>query len=141
MDEDSTNEIAEQHSTADEQATSEDQTASGQVVVTPPASHDNSITDGVARSGTLLARRQANNPESPEIQSVSGAIDVPGRSVENGTTLEPSRTRTPDAERVINGEGPLTPRNDAGPFILDGGAGRASGRRVVAIPEVTTSDA
>jgi len=28
----------------------------------------------------------------------------------------------------INGEGPMTPRNDAGPFVLDGGAGRTAGR-------------
>ena len=34
------------------------------------------------------------------------------------------------AERLatINSEGPLTPRNDAGPFVFDGSAGRASGR-------------
>lgn len=29
-------------------------------------------------------------------------------------------------------EGPMTPMNDAGPFVFDGSAGRASGRRVVA---------
>lgn len=93
------------------------------------------------RTSGLLSRRQATNPDSPEINSVSGAIDMPQRNSSTGSRLEPTRTETPDGERIINGEGPLTPRNDVGPFILDGSAGRASGRRVVAIPEVTGASA
>jgi E3 ubiquitin-protein ligase DMA1/2 len=97
--------------------------------------------DAPLRASALLSRRQATNPDSPEINSVSQAIEVPGRNTSLGATLEPMRTQTPDGERLLNGEGPLTPRNDVGPFILDGSAGRASGRRVVAIPEVTGAGA
>lgn len=100
-------------------------------------SADSAAGESQPRNSTLLSRRQANKPASPEIASVSNAIDVPGRS---GANLEPTRTQTPDGERIISGEGPLTPRNDVGPFILDGSAGRGSTNRVVAINEVTESD-
>lgn len=101
------------------------------------ASADSAVGEIQPRNSTLLSRRQANKPASPEIASVSNAIDVPGRS---GANLEPTRTQTPEGERIISGEGPLTPRNDVGPFILDGSAGRGSTNRVVAINEVTESD-
>lgn len=114
--------------------------STGSAVATITAPNESSAADGLARNSTLLSRRQANKPASPEIASVSNAIDVPGRSGSSGANLEPARTQTPDGERIINGEGPLTPRNDAGPFILDGSAGRASGQRVIAINEVTESD-
>ena len=79
------------------------------------------------------------NPASPEVRSVN-SIDMPNRpnDVEMGNNLEEQRTRTetPDAaEQIIAEEGPLTPRNNAGPFVFDGSAGRGSGR-VVAIPEL-----
>ncbi|ETN45031.1 uncharacterized protein HMPREF1541_09907 [Cyphellophora europaea CBS 101466] len=111
------------------------------VVVTPAAAED-TAADSQTRNGTLLSRRQANKPESSEIASVSQAIDTPRRSGDDGANLETTRTQTPDSgDRNVNGaEGPLTPRNDVGPFILDGSAGRASGRRVTAINEVTESD-
>jgi E3 ubiquitin-protein ligase DMA1/2 len=120
----------------------EEPTISTSVVITPPGNSDESAEDtnrAVSNSG-LLARRQAANPSSPEMRSVNG-IDMPGRlnEVEMSNHLEEQRTRTetPDgAERIIAGEGPLTPRNNAGPFVFDGSGGRASGR-VVAIPEVT----
>lgn len=103
-------------------------------------SADSAAVESQPRNSTLLSRRQATKPASPEIASVSNAIDVPGRSGTSGATLEPARTQTPDGERIISGEGPLTPRNDVGPFILDGSAGRGSGNRVVGINEVTESD-
>lgn len=48
---------------------------------------------------------------------------------------EPSNTlcvAMPTAGEPSGSEGPMTPMNDAGPFVFDGSAGRASGRRVVA---------
>lgn len=123
----------------------EDDSASNDVTMEPPANI--TVTPAIgqepqngetSRSASLLSRRQAANPESPEIISItSAAIDVPQRH-SSAARLEAARTQTPDGERVINGEGPLTPRNDVGPFILDGSAGRVSGRRIVAaIPEIT----
>ena len=123
---------AEEHPTA-----SEGQPAASS---TGNVAGDGVATEGQARNSTLLSRRQASKPASPEIASVSNAIDVPGRSGANGANLEIARTQTPDGERIISGEGPLTPRNDVGPFILDGSAGRGSSNRVAAINEVTESD-
>lgn len=119
----------------------EEPTISTNVVVTPPGNSDDSTEEPnrpMAGSG-LLARRQAANPGSPELRSMSG-IDMPNRpnDVEMSNHLEEQKTRTvsPDAEQIVAGEGPLTPRNNAGPFVFDGSAGRGSGR-VVTIPEVT----
>jgi E3 ubiquitin-protein ligase DMA1/2 len=111
-------------------------------VVVTPAAEGQVNGDHRPRNSALLSRRQVTNPDSPEIASVtaSSAIDVPRRNGENGPHLEPTRTRTPDTERLINGEGPLTPRNDVGPFILDGSAGRRTTSHVVAMSEVTEGD-
>ena len=40
-------------------------------------------------------------------------------------TPSPSRMPSSIHEAIINGEGPMTPRNDVGPFIFDGSAGRS----------------
>jgi hypothetical protein len=136
MDDDSAAELEEESvQIGDRSGVTEDAGSASNVVVTPAA--EVAVPDGLGRNSALLSRRHASNPGSPEIASVSNAIDVPRRSGETKPTLEAARTQTPDGERVIHGEGPLTPRNDAGPFILDGSAGRASGRRVVAINEIT----
>lgn len=120
----------------------EEPTVTTDVIVTPPANSDESNGDHIRPMSTsgLLARRQAANPGSPDVRSVSG-IDMPRRSNEmdmsNHLEEQITRTETPDAaERIIAGEGPLTTRNNAGPFVFDGSAGRSSGR-VVAIPELT----
>lgn len=138
-DDDSIAEAEEQPSTSGESAGSANDTMAVENVMVTPAA-EISTPDGPSRNNTLLSRRHATNPGSPEIASVSNAIDVPRRGSGNKSNLDAARNQTPDGERIINGEGPLTPRNDAGPFILDGSAGRASGRRVVAINEVTESD-
>ncbi|MCJ1395407.1 hypothetical protein MMC18_008293 [Xylographa bjoerkii] len=50
------------------------------------------------------------------------------------------RTPTPTAGEVLDHVGPLTPRNDAGPFVFDGSAGRSAGRRILSGSEETSSD-
>ena len=82
---------------------------------------------------SLLARRQASNPAASQISSMNG-INIPsGRGEPDAEANDLSRlnTATPDAAEILSGEGPLTPRNNAGPFILDGSAGRPSGHRGV----------
>ncbi|KAI1608247.1 hypothetical protein EDD37DRAFT_570064 [Exophiala viscosa] len=101
-------------------------------------------TDGPStprRSSGLLARRQATNP-SPEVTSMNGNIDMPDQPDEEEMNAhldhQRTRTQTPDPEQIIAGEGPLTPRNNAGPFVFDGSAGRSDARPLVVpgIPEV-----
>jgi hypothetical protein len=96
-----------------------------------------------SRTSALLARRQAANPVSHELSTMNGNIDMPVRLDEEelNVQLEHQRTntQTPDPEQIIAGEGPLTPRNNAGPFVFDGSAGRSEGRQSVVpgIPEIT----
>jgi E3 ubiquitin-protein ligase DMA1/2 len=81
----------------------------------------------------LLARRQAAQLASGEIASVNG-IELPNQlalSTTNTTEVDRLSAATPDAGEVLSGEGPLTPRNNAGPFVFDGSGGRSSGRRAV----------
>lgn len=109
----------------------------------PPAvANESSNSPTSMRGSGLLARRQATNPVSPEVQAMNGNIDLPERlETDDGhVQLEQQRTRTqtPDADQTPAGEGPLTPRNNAGPFVFDGSAGRTESRHPVVpgIPEV-----
>ena len=130
-------ERTDHHSTSEEAPgpapDAEEPTVTTDIVVTPPANSDESTGNHIRQLSTsgLLARRQAANPGSPDVRSIN-AIDMPNRSneVDMGNHLEEqiTRTETPDpAERIISGEGPLTPRNNAGPFVFDGSAGRDAG--------------
>lgn len=109
---------------------------------------DDGSSPALPRSSGLLARRQAANSATPELSTMNGNIDMPDRpdDDEMHVQLEHQRTRTqtPDPEHVTAGEGPLTPRNNAGPFVFDGSAGRSgAGRSLVVpgIPEVTDGNA
>ncbi|KAL2429319.1 E3 ubiquitin-protein ligase DMA2 [Exophiala dermatitidis] len=80
-----------------------------------------------AQNSGLLARRQASNPSSTGIHSMNGNLEMPQHPDEDemDVHLEHTRTQTPDIEHINPGEGPLTPRNNAGPFVFDGSAGRS----------------
>jgi hypothetical protein len=75
-----------------------------------------------ATAGAEQGQRPSNLPNSihpPQQEngiSTTAALPIPGRNVSPGTRRY---------ELMTNGvsEGPQTPRNDAGPFVLDGGAG------------------
>jgi hypothetical protein len=118
------------------------------IMSAPISSHNSTnIVDNhspaAARSGSLLSRRQATNTSSPEVRSISGNIDMPNQIDDDElidiTDHQRTRTQTPDPEAIIAGEGPLTPRNNAGPFVFDGSAGRSDARQVLVpgIPEVS----
>lgn len=91
-------------------------------------------------NSSLLARRHdrtvspASNNLSPSMQS----IPMPSRPTESEMNdfLAQQRTRTesPNAEQIIAGEGPLTPRNNAGPFVFDGSGSRTGSRRHLNVP-------
>ncbi|KIY03987.1 uncharacterized protein Z520_00679 [Fonsecaea multimorphosa CBS 102226] len=112
----------------------------------PPVTISQSrTTDAPATPNTsgLLARRQATNPRSSEL-SMSGNIDMPDQPVEEEmqVQLEQQRThtQTPDPDQVVVAEGPLTPRNDAGPFVFDGSAGRSDARQLMVPGMVDVAD-
>ncbi|TVY58157.1 E3 ubiquitin-protein ligase DMA2 [Lachnellula suecica] len=101
-----------------------------------------------------------NIEESPSISStesqpnhISNATVAPvDISRPRGTHLErldprtgTSRSRTPSPNGVPNSltgvEGPMTPRNDAGPFVFDGSAGRATDGRLAVVTPMNLSAA
>ena len=97
-------------------------------------------TPQLSTSG-LLSRRQTstNTTTTPSQGAAVNGIEIPGSStagqLSNIVTNEAAgtlRAATPTSADVIGGEGPLTPRNDAGPFVFDGSAGRASARHLSA---------
>ncbi|EXJ63339.1 uncharacterized protein A1O5_11660 [Cladophialophora psammophila CBS 110553] len=94
---------------------------------------DENTSPASARASGLLARRQATNLRSSEL-SMNGSIDMPEQPVEDEMhgQLEQQRThtQTPDPDHVVVVEGPLTPRNNAGPFVFDGSAGRSDARQL-----------
>ncbi|EXJ78864.1 hypothetical protein A1O1_09266 [Capronia coronata CBS 617.96] len=106
---------------------------------------DNNPSPLPPRTSGLLARRHAANPASVGLHTMNGSIDMPDQpdGDEMGVHLEATRTQTPDIEHIIAGEGPLTPRNNAGPFVFDGSAGRSDAGHLMVpgIPEVTSQDA
>ena len=59
------------------------------------------------------------------LHSSTQPVEVPGSSAQH---LGTPGTAPNGSEAELDGrDGPLTPRNDAGPFVFDGSAGRASG--------------
>lgn len=109
-------------------------------------SHDDSVTNPPQESHSLTAPvniRAGRSSARSENGSNAGAAD---RNL--GTFLRSDRTPSPNdrVPDIISGQdGPLTPRNDAGPFIFDGSAGRAAGARMSAldlsgVPQSRTPD-
>lgn len=87
-------------------------------------------TDHDAPSSTTSSRPVPINSRNP---SISGA----SRDEDLHATVRPSTPGTMErfasAAGIIVAEGPMTPMNDAGPFVLDGGAGRSQGGRRVQV--------
>jgi hypothetical protein len=86
--------------------------------------------NGIAGQSNSTPQTPERRPEPPTSSvtqpvtiNVSGANEYSGLSPlyqSNHDSLMPDRVH----------DGPMTPRNDAGPFVLDGSAGRASGSRL-----------
>lgn len=80
--------------------------------------------------------RQITPPSSSATAPVS--INVSGANQYAGLTpLHHTATDSLAPDRVH--DGPMTPRNDIGPFVLDGSAGRAAGNRLHQV-ETSSSD-
>lgn len=86
----------------------------------------------------LLSRRQDNL--APPMQS----IPMPSRPTETEMqhllTQQRTQTESPNADQIIAGEGPLTPRNNAGPFVFDGSGSRTGSRRQLVVPGHTLDE-
>jgi len=81
----------------------------------PPAQAPPAIpvdTDGDHEMGDAIENTTAPNP-APTVPP-AGSASTTARTIPARSILV--------ANGVTNREGPMTPRNDAGPFVLDGGA-------------------
>lgn len=99
---------------------------------------------GMSRQATETAPRERRSSQG----SISQALDA----VRDASNSDPPRQviRTSDEVMrcpidiphqpagMLGPEGPLTPRNDIGPFVLDGSGGRSAGRSIEAHLEHTT---
>jgi len=118
------------------------------LVTRVPTADNRHSADEFEPSASLLSRRKVSSNSMLQrgikaTQPMPTAGGTSPRSSNSGTeqdgdithSAEPSstlRAATPTAGETLSPEGPMTPRNDAGPFVFDGSAGRASGRRAVA---------
>lgn len=82
----------------------------------------------------LIERAQqlslSDGADAPSSSSLSTPRPIPSRPGTARSQSSPETTQyalTPG--NGPGGEGPMTPRNDAGPFVLDGGAGQQRGSR------------
>ena len=104
---------------------------------------------------TILSRRNARRVSPPYAQSIPEWVEDPStpspdfqnylRPITPSQPLISDRTSsaseefpldlstsTPQGMLVSINDGPMTPTNNAGPFVFDGSAGRAGGRRAAA---------
>lgn len=92
--------------------------------ISPPESHS-SIEPVNIRSGRPTARQDGSDERANNLNVES--------SMRSDRTPSPNG-RLPIGVGDISGpDGPMTPRNDAGPFVFDGSAGRAAGERISAL--------
>ncbi|KAI9837215.1 MAG: hypothetical protein M1819_000289 [Sarea resinae] len=106
-------------------------------------STERSATPHNATAQQMDPSQSRSTTDNIETSSTSHPIDIgrpsssrrPSRSPraveEGGSAMIPVSPQQLASATDTLGEGPLTPRNDAGPFVLDGSAGRAPGRMVL----------
>jgi hypothetical protein len=96
---------------------------------------DISIDQSMSANG--LTSHSNSHPQTPErppeppTSSVTQPVQINITSANEFSGLSPLFPSNHDGltpDRVH--DGPMTPRNDAGPFVLDGSAGRAAGARL-----------
>ncbi|KAA8572545.1 hypothetical protein MFRU_003g02600 [Monilinia fructicola] len=95
------------------------------------------VGDSPASSTSATPTPQANNNNStvPPVDIITRK-PVPSASTASSSRVEHIRGSPspngihPVLADPLTGEGPMTPRNDVGPFIFDGGAGRTNGLRL-----------
>jgi E3 ubiquitin-protein ligase DMA1/2 len=86
----------------------------------PPPPPTESQSDAALINQTLEQRLQTGTGAS----SATPPRDIPPRA--NSNSNSNSRFELAPSVNGIVTDGPMTPRNDAGPFVLDGGAGRTT---------------
>lgn len=116
----------------------------GEVMQTTDTAAPSAVPQPALNTTGLLSRRQDRPTMAPA--AASGHLSPPVNIIampkrpteaEMQDLLAQQRTQvgSPDADITIAGEGPLTPRNNAGPFVFDGSGSRTGSRRNIAVPD------
>ena len=112
---------------------------------TPSPTTSSEHTNGLSSSANLLTRRGARRispPFSPtkdpsDPSSTAGQVQflrpiTPTQPLMGNDDIPEPSLRTPTTTDLLTHDGPMTPTNNAGPFVFDGSAGRSAGRRTAA---------
>jgi hypothetical protein len=91
-------------------------------------SHPNNISNATVPPVNIISRKAVSGAPA----ATSSRLEQPNSETERGMTRTPSPNGLGAslAEALTGVEGPMTPRNDIGPFVFDGSAGRASDSRL-----------
>ncbi|KAJ8064849.1 hypothetical protein OCU04_007158 [Sclerotinia nivalis] len=94
------------------------------------------VSDSAASSTSATSIPQINNSSTVSPVDIIARKPVPNALASSSSRVEHIRGSPspngmhPALTDPLTGEGPMTPRNDVGPFIFDGGAGRTNGIRL-----------
>ncbi|KAE8450899.1 hypothetical protein EG329_005339 [Mollisiaceae sp. DMI_Dod_QoI] len=94
-------------------------------------SHPAHVSNSTVAPVDIIARKPVPNPSS-----TTSRLEQPNSRLERSIMRTPSPNGLGSslaADTSAGAEGPMTPRNDAGPFIFDGSAGRPSDLRLAAM--------
>jgi hypothetical protein len=103
------------------------------------------------RTSSSSSQPQVSNATIPPVDIISrkpvsdGAssrlANLPSNDQRVTRTPSPSGLHPSSIDAMTGVEGPMTPRNDAGPFIFDGSAGRAAGMRLANVASMNLDEA
>ena len=123
------------------------------VPATPHLPTPSNATNGSDSTSGLLSRRGARpmSPPftaAPDPSSTNGTLAqsqylrpiTPTQPLMTNEDLNESSMRTPTMTNHFTHDGPMTPTNNAGPFVFDGSAGRVVGRTGTGNLENSTSE-
>lgn len=105
-----------------------------------------SVPAATLSNSSLLSRRQdKTTPSSSDnLSPPMTNIPMPSRpseeEMQDHLAQQRTQTDTTNADQIIAGEGPLTPRNNAGPFVFDGSGTRTGPRRVLNVTDIRSLD-
>lgn len=110
----------------------------------PTEEADAIMTDDIAPPDPSESEDQSQVEAYEDVSASLDAVNIPNSTISMANHSEEMlRAPTPDPPAdAISGEGPLTPRNNAGPFVFDGSAGRSPGGRMTqnASPVIEASE-
>ncbi|KAG0648909.1 hypothetical protein D0Z07_4883 [Hyphodiscus hymeniophilus] len=104
----------------------------------PPSSSSSKphVSNATVQPVDIIGRKTVSNRSSSHL-----ALAQPIGERRITRTPSPNGLHPSSMDAVTGVEGPMTPRNDAGPFVFDGSAGRAAGLRLSNVASMNLNEA